>query len=141
MTDQTELDTALTDYEVDTETLDSFVHHNKKLIDEYNQLILQRNNAIDALKHQITQNVDILHGRCGPYKINVPRKLNAETLASMCPGEIIDTYVKWKPSVITAAFDNACDQGVFGDEVIDAVIEKGSPRVSGPKPISIYVCS
>lgn len=140
----TSLSSALSEYERVTHQLNLFIEQNTQLIDDYNQMLLARNAAITSLKDEILQAAEAskkTNWAYGPYKMNTPRKLDPYALSAICTAGNRDRFIKQTPSVITAEFDRACSNGEFDDAVIDTVVDMGSPRLTGPKLVQIYVCT
>jgi hypothetical protein len=126
-------------FETSDSALGALVKAHRDLFEEYEQLVTHRNEALDAYKSEVARNAKKLGPSFGVWKISVPRALDADALTEALGGRKAEPYLKVKVSVDSAAYDVAVANGDIPDEVQEVVEGEGNPRLTGPKPVGIYI--
>jgi hypothetical protein len=125
-------------YESADTALDAFVRQHRDIFEEYEQLVVYRNEVLGAFKAAVSDHADKLGSKFGPWKISIPRSLDAERLITELGKDAAEVYLKVKLSVDSKIYDQGVAQGKISEDVQEAVEGDGSPRLNGPKAVGIY---
>lgn len=123
-------------YEAKEQALQAFIKQHKDIFEEFERLVVDRNEAVKNLKSKIADNADKLGDSFGPYKISPGRRqFNAEALIEELGDDAAEPYLKH--SVDSKAFDEGVRCGAISDDLISKVVTTGNPILRGPKPVDI----
>jgi hypothetical protein len=117
-------------YEAADSALQAFIKMYRDMFEEYEQLVIHRNEVLAEYKALVSDNADRFGNSFGDWKIVVPRKLDAEAA---------EPLLNVKVSVDSKAYDQAVAEGRIEESVQEAVQGEDSPRLTGPKPVTLYV--
>lgn len=123
-------------YEGKEQALQAFIKQHVDVFEEFERLLVDRNEALKHLKSKINDNAAKLGGSFGPYKIRPGnRKFNTDRFIELLGDDAAEPYLKH--SIDTKTFDAGVRSGAIPDEVIDEVVSVDGYVVSGPKPVDI----
>lgn len=111
---------------------------NKDVIEDHDHLAVQLSEALETLKNALRENQPHFGKAFGGFSISVPRVYNVEKLKQLMGDDAVP-YIKTTESVDSKAFEEGVKAEKIPQDVVDKVVEQGTPRISGgPKPPTIY---
>ena len=125
-------------YESADTALDSFIKKHRDTFEEYETLVVHRNETLGAFKAVCSDHADKLSSKFGPWRINIPRALNHEALIEELGEDAAEPYLKVKTTVDAKLYDHGVANGDIAESVQEAVEGDGSPRLTGPKTVTLY---
>lgn len=127
---------ARANYEAKEAILNAYIQEHRAVLEEYERLLVDRNQAVNGFRTQVVIHADQLGRAYGPFKIGRGRRNFDVDLLIDLVGESAEALVKY--SVDTKAFDAAVESGALDDEVAQKVVSFGAPVIRGPKAVDIY---
>jgi len=126
-------------YEAADAALQAFIETYRDMYEEYEQLVIHRNEALGEYKASVSDHAEQLGRSFGSWKIQVPRKLNAEKLIEHLGEDGAEPLLKVKVTVNSSVYDQAVSDGLIDEEVQKEVEEDDSPRLRGPQTVGLYI--
>lgn len=119
-------------------TYEAFRADHVDIIEEHEHLALAFGEALELFKETLRNNTEFVGKQFGSFNISVPRQYDYEALKSAI-GDDAEKYANVTYKVNSKAFEEAVKAEIIPQEVVDEVVGKGSPRITGgPTPPTIY---
>jgi len=125
-------------YEASDAALDDLIKRNRDVFEEYEQLCIHRNETLANFKAAVSDNADKLGSKFGPWKLSIPRTLNAEVLVKEMGEDVAEPFLKVKITVDSKAYDKGVADLSIPEAVQAKVEGDGNARLIGPKAVGIY---